>query len=289
MVRIAKNRESAISASKSLTGCRFDLLGSSIFDSKPRFALPRDCPFLTTDQGLRSPALQSLLRRLSRASDEFAKLSVALEATARLAQYVNVNGHDLSLLKNGATAARQITPVMHLLLSLPRQVDYTAVHRASPEERLLELTRLALLITLSKLKQIFALISVELETLLDKFTALCHTAQFYEGPFPGLGLSACIIVASMHEGRPKNVLVNAICRAMRSTGIETAKDAIQRTKQFMWIDVLMDDGVEALEADVDNAFHSFGNLMTPTLHGKGCYLLRSTEPNPLHAWSPHRR
>ncbi|EXJ56868.1 hypothetical protein A1O7_07212 [Cladophialophora yegresii CBS 114405] len=232
----------------------FDVLGSSIFDTKPRFPLPQSSTTSTSHQVPLSTALQQLLLRLSDGSDQDKKIATALENSMQLATFVNENAYNQRFWKDGATAARRITPVMHLLLSLPRPLDFEAPSTVLPEIAMRELVRLALLIMLTRLKKACSLVSDELDTLLERFSLMIRTSTYFDRRFPELSLWATVIVATMEQAEQRrNVYVGAISIFMENMGIYLGEDAIARVKKLVWLDPLMDAGARSLEFELNCA------------------------------------
>jgi hypothetical protein len=175
-----------------------------------------------------------------------------------MAMFVNQNAHYPGFWKDGAAAARRITPIMHLLLSFPRPAEFDAVGNISPKITLLELVRLALLIMLTRLKHAFSLISSELHTLLERFSILLCAAPCPDSRFPELSLWASVIVATTDQAeRWRNVHISAISTIMRHMGIKSGEDAVACAKQLVWIDALMDNGSINLQSEVNCAAPSF--------------------------------
>ncbi|KIW65371.1 hypothetical protein PV04_07637 [Phialophora macrospora] len=232
----------------------FDVLGSSMFDKKPRFPMPPGFATSTFHQVVLSTSLQGLVLRLSRGSDEDANIAIALQAGGQVAMFVNQNAHSPRFWKDGAAAARRITPVMHLLLSLPRPAEFDAAGNMSPKNTLLELVRLALLIMSTRLKKAFSLVSDELDTFLERFSILVRNAPCVDNRFPELSLWASIIVASMERSDPwRKVHVGAISTLMGSMGIQSGEDAVVCAKQLVWLDALMDSGSIHLQSEINSA------------------------------------
>ena len=233
-----------------LTTCRFDVIGSSILDSNPRFPLFPGPANLTFQQPVLSRPLQALTMRLHDGSAALAATATALEQAAQLAAFVNGNAHDSAFWKDGATATRRIVPFSHHLLSLPRPDDLIA-SRTPSELLLTELARLALLIMVAQLKRAFSLISDELRGLQQRFSALLHVAPGMDGSFSELALWACVGVASMEHTESRKLHVDVISDLMRKSGSGTSKDTIESAKQLLWIDSLMDPGVADLDCEID--------------------------------------
>ena len=236
---------------------RFDVLECSIFDSKPRFPLPPSFNNPTLPQGDQSPSLQRLLLRLSGRSDGYAKIATALEASAKLAHFVNQHAQEPHFWKEAATVARVMTPIMHLLWALPRPIEHDPAGTESSEQIHFELIRLALLIVITRLKQMFSLISEELHTLEQRFLEFTSTRPCFEERFPELALWAHVVVATRNQTQSRNVQVSAISRLMISMRIQNSEETVQCVKQLVWIDALMDPGITALESDIDNARRPF--------------------------------
>ncbi len=237
--------------------CRFDVLECSISDTKPRFQLPPSFKTPSLPQGVLSPSLQNLLPRLAVSSDTHARIATALAASARLAHFVNQHAQEPHFWKHAVTVARFITPIMHLLLSLPRPAEHNPDGVESSEVIHLELIRLALLIVLARLKQAFSLISEELPILEERFLDLWCTAPYHDERFPELALWAHIIIATREQIPAKDFHANAITMVMKFMRIRNSKDAVQSAKQLVWIDALMNPGAISLESDVGNALRHF--------------------------------
>ncbi|OCT49020.1 hypothetical protein CLCR_11316 [Cladophialophora carrionii] len=235
----------------------FDVLGSSIFDTKPLFPLPRSSTASISHEGTLSTALQRLVLRLSRGPSQDQKIATALESSAQLAAFVNENAHNPRFWKDGATAARRITPIMHLLLSLPRSHEFDASSTVLAEIALSELVRLALLIMLTRLKKAFSLVSDELHTLLERFRLMVSASTCFDWKFPELSLWCSVIVAAMDRAEQRRIVyISAISTSMGNLGIQSGEDAIACAKQLVWIDSLMNTGARSLESELDCATRS---------------------------------
>ncbi len=241
---------------KSLTACRFDIQGCSIFDSTPRFPLPRWSLLSTTQNDVLSPNLQDVIQRLRHCSDDLILTATAFEKAAQLASFVNTNAHYPQFWRDGATAAKQISQVAHCLLSLPRPNRFSLSSRNSSDLLLTELVKLALLIMIAKLKQEFCLIFVELPALLERFSALLHIATCFDNQFTETVLWASMLVALVEQPDSRQVHVSVISLLMKKVGISTSRDAIEHARQLVWIDVLMKPAVKRLSFEVDCAIHS---------------------------------
>ena len=134
---MVKNSEPNISLDRVLTTQRFDVLNSSISDSRPRFPLPSTSIASIVPQKTPSPFLQDLVQQLCTASAAYAEIAAGLEATAHFAEIVNANANDPRFWKDGATAAKHITPIMHRLLSLPKLVEWNTTANEPSEASLL--------------------------------------------------------------------------------------------------------------------------------------------------------
>ncbi|KAJ9610418.1 hypothetical protein H2200_005195 [Cladophialophora chaetospira] len=208
-------------------------------------------------QGVLSPPLQRLVLRLSHRSYAYAQIATALEASARLADCVNENAHNAEFWKDAATTAKLMTPITHLLLSMPRLSDCNAASSEYPGLLHAELSRLAMLMLLARLKQAFSLISEETRALGNHYSTLIHTAPCFDDRFSELALWAHITVAIVEQAQSRKMHVDAISMMMKTLGIQNSGEAIQRAKRLVWIDVLMEPGVAPLEVEVERAHRDF--------------------------------
>ena len=201
--------------------------------------------------------MQSLVLRLSYSSEGYAKVATALGALARLAHFVNENADNSQFWRDPATAAKLMTPIIHLLLSLPRPTECNAASGEYLERMHIELTRLAMLILLTRLKQSFSLLSDERHVLEDRFSFLTRTTPCFDERFPELALWAYTTVAIGEQAPSRKLHVDAIAMVMKSTGVQSSREAIQYAKQLVWINALMDPGVTSLESQVEHACRPF--------------------------------
>ncbi|KIY03501.1 uncharacterized protein Z520_00192 [Fonsecaea multimorphosa CBS 102226] len=230
----------------------FDILGASVFDCKPRFSLPSGFSTPSVQRSSLSPSMQDLLIRIRNSSEELAEMANALERTAHLAAFVNNNSVEPLFWKDGAAAAKRITPVLHFLLSLRRPTDDDPNISPSSEVVLREVVRLASLILIANVKQAFSLIADELTILQQRFSAYASMASHTDTCFPELRLWAIIMVTSLRFQIDK-LDVRATVNAMRALGIESGKSAIDVAKSLIWIDELMETRVPEVILEIDHA------------------------------------
>ncbi|OQV01780.1 Fungal specific transcription factor domain-containing protein [Cladophialophora immunda] len=233
--------------------CWFDILGASVFDRKPRFPLPPGFSAATFGNNLFSQSMQDLLVRVRNSPAGLADCAIALEKGAQLAAFVNENGGDPSFWKDGARAAKRITPVLHFVLSLRRLTDTDSPSDISSEAVLRELVRLALLILVASVKQAFSLIADELTILLQRFSALVSTAPFIGACFPELSLWAIIMVASLRLNQYNGLHAGATVNVMRAMRIKSGKAAVDVAKGLIWIDELMEMRAPNVIVAIDHA------------------------------------
>lgn len=223
---------------KALTLYRFDVVGSAIHDSSPRFSIPVHLVDGPAQRGEPSPSVQALILRLNEASVELGEVGQALERAAYVASFVNKNAHQPQFRKDGASATKLIGPVTHFLLSMPRLPDFTQDGNRYSELLLREMIRLALLILLAGLKRAFSLISDELGQLQERFSILLLLETNTYPLFPELSLWAIVVVASLNQGPSREFQIAEIRRAMRHMNILTSEAAIEVAKNVIWIEAL---------------------------------------------------
>jgi hypothetical protein len=240
-----------VDGDKALTSRRFDVVGSAIHDSSPRFSIPAHLVDGPAQRGDLSPSVQALILRLNETSVELGKVGQALERAAYVASFVNKNAHQPQFWKDGANATKLIGPVTHFLLSMPRLPDFTQDSNTYSELLLREMVRLALLILLAGLKKAFSLISGELGPLQEGFSILLLAPSTYS-LFPELSLWAIIVVASLHQGPSRELQIAEIRRAMRDMNIPTGEAAIEVAKNIIWIEVLTVSEVGRLSSEIDH-------------------------------------
>jgi hypothetical protein len=241
-----------VDGDETLTLRRFDVVGSTIRDSSPRFSIPAHLVDGPAQRGELSPSLQALILRLNETSIELGEVGQALERAAYVASFVNKNAHQPQFWKHGANATKLIGPVTHFLLSMPRLPDFTQDSNIYSEPLLREMVRLALLILLAGLKMAFSLISDELGPLQERFSILLLPAPSTYSLFPELSLWAIIVVASLYQGPSREWQIAEIRRAMRDMNIPTGEAAIEVAKNIIWIEALTVSEVERLSPEIDH-------------------------------------
>lgn len=235
-----------------LTFRRFDVVGSAIHDSSPRFSIPAHLVDGPAQRGELSPSMQALILRLNETSVELGKVGQALERAAYVASFVNKNAHQPQFWKDGANATKLIGPVTHFLLSMPRLPDFTQDSNTYSELLLREMVRLALLILLAGLKKAFSLISDELGPLQERFSIVLLLAPSTYSLFPELSLWAIIVAASLHEGPSRELQIAEIRRAMRDMNIPTGEAAIKVAKNIIWIEATTVSEIGRLPSEIDH-------------------------------------
>jgi hypothetical protein len=183
-----------------MTIYRFDVVGSAIHDSSPRFSIPAHLVDGLAQRGEPSPSVRSLILRLSEASVELEEVGQALGRAAYVASFVNKNAHQPQFWKDGANATKLIGPLAHSLLSMPGVPDFTQYSNRYSELLLRGVIPLALIILLAGLKKAFSLISDELGQLQERFSILLLLATNTYPLFLELSLWAIIVVASLNQG-----------------------------------------------------------------------------------------
>lgn len=229
---------------------RFDILGSSFYDSKPRYSVP---PCLTDALELDNlhPSLQSVINRLQESPENLEEVGRALEAAAHLSAFVNRNAHDAGFCRDAARAAKAIAPVNHMLLSLPRWQG-KEIH---PRFLLTEMIRLTLLILTAELKLAFSFISDERRWLYTRFSELLLLASRIDPRFSDVTLWACVLVTTLSAKKEQRSLhMNTICRCMRNLGITKGQDAVELARNLVWVEKLSDTGTASLVYDIGRSY-----------------------------------
>ena len=168
-------------------------------------------------------------------------MAATLRKLGFLVDFLNQKIDDGEVWESSALAASMITPVSHSLLSMPRIIDHS--NENVPGDYLIELTRIAILIILGRLKQTFSFPNDELPRLQDRFRQLClrHTGS----ELLDLELWAVTYVALIDQ-----VHIKAYARYIQDLaeklGVNGAKNILKYTSAIMCIERGLSLNTEAL-------------------------------------------
>ncbi|CRG86883.1 hypothetical protein PISL3812_03895 [Talaromyces islandicus] len=185
----------------------------------------------------KSPLLETIIQRLQTSSD-LVSLPEALDRLALIAHFVN------NVTKTGSQWRKEddMTPLYlvgsatHILLSMPRlNPSYKIINST---EFLRELTRLAMLILLERVKQAYHFTSNELLLFEAKFSNLLLAyPKDYGDVLPHLQLWAVMTVATLQpHAACQTLYAKRIANLMRLLGIESAQASFEMAKNIMWIE-----------------------------------------------------
>lgn len=184
----------------------------------------------------KSPLLESIIQHLQTSSD-LASVAEALERLALIAHYANYasNSGNQWQKENDMTPLYLVGSATHILLSMPRLNPSNKT--ISSSEFLRELTRLAILILLEKLKRAYHFTSNELFFFEAKFSNLLLTYPNACGDvLPHLQLWAIMTVATLQPQSASQALyATHIFSLMGLLGIGSAKSAFEMAKNIIWI------------------------------------------------------
>ncbi|KAJ5584403.1 uncharacterized protein N7459_004203 [Penicillium hispanicum] len=228
----------------------YDLAGSMVFDTSPRFCLPEDL-VRTSNRSLRGvpPRLQAILVQLT--SDDIAPAGGALSMISSIADVVNTNSHSTSFWKRDIDAISLLGPCIHFLLSMPRlPSDFETMINA---EDLIarEMVRLAGLMLMSKLKGLFAFSTSEQVALEDKLAGF--TSQHLKslgGKYFELKTWALVTAALLQRRDGRGVYIQELQRGMNTTDRSTPSDVSEIARDIVWIDILMSPFADELTEDM---------------------------------------
>lgn len=225
-----------------------DIVGSAVYDTKPRFPIPAELAFVSTQPSSASPFLQSLIFKLrAQESTTLNDTALALEGASYIADVVKHQGKNPQFWNDGMNGTRLIGPLSHQLLSLPRVTESNLQLSTFPEARVREMTRLTLLIIIAKLKPAFTQVADELEPLLERFTRIFLHNINDRDTFPELHLWALSVVGcASHGGPSRDLFMGRIREIAGYMDINCGVAALHIVRNIFLIDDLMERDVKAL-------------------------------------------
>ncbi|KEF52384.1 uncharacterized protein A1O9_11625 [Exophiala aquamarina CBS 119918] len=225
-----------------------DIVGSAVSDTKPRFSIPADLTPVSSRQNVASPYLQSLMLRLrTHNSPALNDTALSLEGASHVADIVNHQAKSPTFWNDGMNGTRLIGPLSHQLLSLPRLTESTFESATALDEALREMTRLALLVVLARLKLDFTYIADELGPLQDRFARIFAHDINHDVRFPDLQLWALSIFGSVAtQGSSRDLYTVRVCEVANRMEINCGASAFRTIRQIFLIDDMMATDVRAL-------------------------------------------
>ncbi|KAK3942915.1 hypothetical protein QBC46DRAFT_379076 [Diplogelasinospora grovesii] len=230
----------------------FDVTGSAVFDTPPRFPIPSQLPQtdITRREGLSQP-VRDLLSRLRAAG--LNDVSEALIKVMAVANYVNQHACP-EFWSDGLGATKLIGPAAHYILSLPRLFNDRTTQ---PGQVIREMVRLVSLVLLARLKKAFFLITDELNCLTERFRTLSGRMEGV-ALFPEVRIWAHLIVAVSAEEGGIIILSEAgkkeVRRALGQLDIRTGLEGVEVAKGITWIDAFVTSDMEGrIAAEIDHS------------------------------------
>ncbi|KAJ5814881.1 hypothetical protein N7474_006658 [Penicillium riverlandense] len=228
----------------------YDLAGAMIFDSRPRFYLPTNLAG-TSNRSLRGvpPRLQGLLIQFI--SPTIAPAGEALRMISSIADVINTNSHSTTFWQRDIDAISLIGPCIHFLLSMPRLP--TGFETMANLEDLIarEMVRLACLMLMSKLKELFAISAserVELQARVAEF--MSQSVKILGKRYSELKSWALVTVALLQHRDGRGVYMREIHEEMRTMDIPTPSDMLDIARDIVWIDILLSPYADELAEDM---------------------------------------
>ncbi|EED17110.1 hypothetical protein TSTA_021670 [Talaromyces stipitatus ATCC 10500] len=241
----------------------YDVLGSATHDTYPHF--PEYMNNLPSRLPGRTPLLEHIICKLMHENNAaMCPVINALDRIKVIADIVNARHHEPEFWRreDDLSPLHTIGPVAHILLSTPR-LDLQTDGTIDSAKLFCEMTRLCMLILLAALKRLysFALDEIELTTLTAKFSLVLsiywRSPSLYQpdDALQSLQLWSILIVAALQPFVDRTLYVAEIRRCMHHMGIQSATDALQRSRDIAWVDVVCGMGAEneTLLTAIDNA------------------------------------
>ncbi|KAB5560052.1 hypothetical protein GE09DRAFT_76551 [Coniochaeta sp. 2T2.1] len=225
----------------------FDLTGSAMHDTAPRFDIPPGLAQQSHPGCGMSSTLATVLSSLALKGDpRLVQLCRALGQTALVADFINKNAHNPQFWDGGIDTTRLLGPAAHYALSIPRMAAKSwACARAA--EVLCEMARLALLIFIARLKSAFSLVRGEMAAFQEKFAGILPL--LVPGAFeicPELVLWSLVVVTGSYTRFRPQSLVTAIKDCMTRLRMGRARDAVEVARSIIWVDSVLASEAEGL-------------------------------------------
>ncbi|KAB5547258.1 hypothetical protein GE09DRAFT_206157 [Coniochaeta sp. 2T2.1] len=227
----------------------FDLTGSAMHDTAPRFNIPSGMVQQSLPGCEMSSTLTTVLSSLATTGDPpLVLLCRALGQTALVADFINKNAHDPRFWDGGIDTTRVLGPAAHYVLSIPRMTAKSQTCGcARAAEVLCEMARLALLILIARLKSAFSLVGGEMAAFQEKFAGILPLLVHETFDVcPDLALWSLVVVACSHAGVRPQSLTTTIRECMARLRVGRARDAVEVARSIIWVDLILASEAEGL-------------------------------------------
>lgn len=200
--------------------------------STPRYAVPKHLLLETISQGTISPSLKSIIERL-KLSTGMNEIAGPLERLGVLVDFISHKTHDDELWNSSAWAASMLTPISYSLLSMPKVMD--DVNDDMSGDYLKELTRVALLVIIARLKQAFSFPSDELPFFEERFRQLFLRHGHSGSDLPALELW-CVTYMALIDQVHMGAYVQHIDHLAERLGIWGSEIILETVRNIICVD-----------------------------------------------------
>jgi len=234
--------------------CWLDVTGSAVFDTVPRFLLPREMSD-TGFQGVKSPELDILMLNIQGPHPSLLPALRALEMLSAVAAIVNRQGDDPAFWQDDVRAIHILAPLAHYLLSMQRIQPGDSIALQSPELVVGEMARLACLMLLSGLKGRYPdFDTTDMTSLWSRLVAISSLNTECSGYLLDLQLWALITSGLLQEAVQRALLIPTTQRAYRRSGYTHAREVVSMVRHVAWINILEDANEKDILGEIE--FHS---------------------------------
>lgn len=231
----------------------YDIAGSMVFDSFPRFPLPPDILAGRTRSIRDVPyRLRALLIQIEQMPPDISVVGDGLQMLSSIADVINRGSHSASFWEKDIDAITLLGPCIHFLLSMPRLPnDFDTLPQAS-DLIMREILRLVGLLIMSTLKAMFGLPSSEQAPIQAKLSDLVvrHATSLEERHFE-LKVWALVTVALLQNRGERGVYVHEIQGVVSGMVNQSPREVIEVAEEMIWINILESPNAESLLQEVN--------------------------------------